>query len=42
MLIDGTLKKLEIENQEEQEKLLSIQSEIVEIENQIQQKQSEL
>ncbi len=42
MLIDGTLKTLEIENQEEQEKLLSIQSEIVEIGKQIQQKQSEL
>lgn len=41
-LFDGTLKELVIENQEEKESLLSIQNEILELEKQIQQKQSEL
>lgn len=42
LLCDGSLKELEIENQEEKENLLSIQNEIEELEKQIQQKQTEL
>ena len=42
LLFDGTLKELVIENQEEKESLFSIQNEILELEKQIQQKQSEL
>ena len=42
LLCDGSLKQLDIENPEEKENVLSIQNEIVELEKQIQQKQSEL
>lgn len=42
LLCNGSLKELEIENQEEKENLLSIQNEIEELEKQIQQKQTEL
>lgn len=42
LLCDGTLKEFAIESQEEKEKLISIQNEILDLEKQIQQKQSEL
>lgn len=42
LLSDGSLKQLDIENPEEKENVLYIQNEIVELEKQIQQKQSEL
>ena len=42
LLCDETLKEFAIESQEEKEKLISIQNEILDLEKQIQQKQSEL